>query len=115
MTQHELDTIDERADREIFELLCCAMTKCHINNRKPSKRLRRKYDEARMRFDNTLPPGTRYVIDCRVEHNRLGRPKRDGRITCRIITMDTRDLAALLRGRAIGEDDDDDDDTDDMT
>lgn len=109
MTQHELDTIDERADREILELLCCAMTKCHINGRRPSRRLQRKYDAARIRFDNSLPAGVRYVIDCRIEQNRNGKPKRGGRISCKIVTMSLQEYKAAF----IDDDEDEDDDDDD--
>ena len=74
MTQRELDTIDERADKKIFELLCCAMTKCFVNGDRPTGRLARKHHEARRRFERSLPRGTRYVVDCEVEQDGSGNP-----------------------------------------
>lgn len=113
MTQRELDTIDERADKEIFELLCCAMTKCFVNGDRPTGRLARKHHEARKRFERSLPRGTRYVVDCEVEQDGSGHPKPGGYITCRIVTMDEESFRRMMARRMGAEPEDDDEDEDD--
>ena len=113
MTQRELDTIDERADKEIFELLCCAMTKCFVNGLRPSGRLARKHHEARRRFERSLPRGTRYFVDCEVERDAEGDPMPGGYISCRVITMDEESCRRMMARRCGAEPEDDDEDEDD--
>lgn len=104
-TPYELEHIDERADKEILELITCAVVKYQVTRKRVPMKLRKKHMMAIKRYCDHLEDGSQLQLDVSVEKGPDGKPIKGGYIRCRAITVSPLDKWS-------GQEDDDDEEDD---
>jgi len=85
MTQYELDHIDERADKEILELISCAVSMRRLLHKPIPERLKKRLSECLHNYDKYIPEGYVCLVMVEADTDEDGQYVKGGKIQCHAV------------------------------